>query len=218
MNISEFSKWDMDEAQAYVIGLIYPLFKHKNVNGKYYLIGSVNHNQNAITKDELDKHFLRVNSILKKSKSKVIPEIKANKSNGISISPKAGFSILVETLEYSEKDILDILDSKVEIISKDDSKIKKQFVIGCFDGRSSWDKTAKFLSIDVDRDLDRQSKIEKIITSLGIEVNINNRGEGHKKNDQIRIKSNSIEKFLIEIGLYSICRLNIINRELSKEF
>lgn len=211
MNINEFKEWDMDLAQAYTIGLIYPLFKYKKINGKFYIIGSVNHNSNTITKEEIDDHFLKVNKLLNASDYKTKPIIKANRYNGISISHKEGFSILIDALDYTEQDILNILNEKVDIIINSNRSIRKQFVRGCFDGRSSWDKTANYLSIDVDRDNERKSKIEKIILSLDIEVNINNRGENHPKNDQIRIKPNSIEKFLKVVGLYSIRRLRNID-------
>lgn len=211
MNIYELENYEINPAIAYALGLIYPLYKEKQLNDKKYIVGSVNHNPNMITLEEINKHFLKVYELFDKYIRTNNIEIKTNKCTEYTLSSKKGFSILIENTNVEEEKCIKIMTKKVEQIKDSTDDIKKQFVKGCFDGRSSWDKTGHFLSIDVDRDSQKQNLIAQIIESLGIEINVNTRGDGHDKNDQIRIKRNSLELYMQEINFYSIRRANIIN-------
>ena len=119
-------------------------------------------------------------------------------------------SVLIEKTDIPQWQCLRILTEKVNEIKNETVEIKKEFVKGCFDGRASWDTTAHYLAIDVDREYPRQDLIIEIIESLGIHLNINRRDKNHKKNDQIRIKPDTLPQFMSSIGLYSACRKNIV--------
>lgn len=210
MNIKELQNAQMNKALAYALGLMYPLYKEKELNAREYILGCVNHNPGKVTQDELNKHLRDVYKMFKECMGSSAPEIKTNKTVEYTISPKAGFTVLVEKTGVSETECIKILTQKVEEIKKSSSEIKKEFVKGCFDGRSSWDTTAHYLSIDVDRVYERQDLVIEIIESLGIVINNNRRDADHKKNDQIRIKPDSLDYFMSNIGLYSACRTNIV--------
>ncbi|MBQ8325548.1 MAG: hypothetical protein IJX86_00630 [Lachnospiraceae bacterium] len=212
MNIKELQNTQINKALAYTLGLIYPLYKEKKLNGREYILGCVNHNAGKVTQDELNKHFRDVYKMFKECMGSSAPEIKTNKTAEYTISPKEGFTVLVEKAGVSEIECIKILTHKVQEIAKSSIEIKKEFVKGCFDGRASWDTTAHYLSIDVDRVYERQDLVIEIIESLGIVINNNRRDINHKKNDQIRIKPDSLDYFMSNIGLYSACRTNIVEK------
>ena len=211
MNIYELRDSQMNRAMAYALGLIYPLYKEKKLNAKEYVLGCVNHNPGKVTQDELNTHYRDVYKLFKDCMGKNAPDLKTNKTVDYTISPKAGFTVLIEKTNVSTDDTISILTDKVKEIKTDSSEIKIEFVKGCFDGRSSWDTTAHYLSIDVDRNYERQDLVIEIIESLGIDLNVNRRDLNHKKNDQIRIKPDSLNRFMSYIGLYSACRKNIVD-------
>lgn len=204
MDIYEVKSAQMSRALAYALGLSYPLYKSKNVNGVDYVLGCVNHNPNMITDEDLAKHFKSVRELFDTDSATKSILIKDNKVN--KIQPKLGFSILIKQSGCSDEDCIEILTEKVNEIVTASDDVKVEFVKGCFDGRSSWDKTAHFLALDVDRDYPRQNLMVKIIESLGIDVNVNNRDKNHSKNDQVRIKPDSLRKFMSKVGLYSTFR------------
>lgn len=212
MKINELKLCDMNKGLAYILGLIYPLYKEKQLNDKTYILGSVNHNPGKITSEELTKHYFSVMKLINENMKNIKPDIKSNKTSEYKISVKEGFTVLIDKNDLTSEECRSIITSKVNLIKDSPDELKKEFVKGCFDGRSSFDTTAHYLSIDVDRDYNKQNLIADIIKSLDISVNINKRDTGHKKNDQIRIRKDSLEKFIDEIGLYSICRQNIIEK------
>ncbi len=214
MDIVELKQAKMSRALAYAIGLSYPLYKSKEVNGRDCILGCVNHNPGFITDEDLAKHFKSVRELFDQYEETKYIEIKDNTVN--KIQPKKGFSLLIPKKGKIDAECLRILDDKVVEITNSTDDIKKEFVKGCFDGRSSWDTTMFFLSIDVDRDTNKQARIETIITSLGIKVNINNRGDGHPKNDQIRIRKDSICDYVANIGMYSTYRLKLVEQGIKK--
>lgn len=212
MNIYELKDSQMNRALAYALGLIYPLYKEKKLNAREYILGCVNHNSGKVTQDELNEHYREVYQLFKQCMRENAPELKTNKTVDYTISPKEGFTVLIEKTNVAEDVCIDILTQKVKEIKMSSPDIKQEFVKGCFDGRASWDTTAHYLSIDVDRNYDRQDLVIEIIESLGIDLNVNRRDKNHKKNDQIRIKPDSLSRFMSYIGLYSACRKNIVDK------
>ena len=212
MNINELKNIKMTPSLAYILGLIFPLYKEKRLNAHDYIIGSVNHNAGKVTQNELDSHYKTIYELIHKYNETKNITLMTNKTANYTISPKEGFSVLIETTNVSEEKTMDILYSKVKEIKTANKEIRTEFVKGCFDGRSSWDTTAHFLSIDVDRNYERQDLIIEIIESLGIHLNVNRRDKNHKKNDQLRIKYTSLHYFMSNIGLYSECRTKIIEK------
>jgi hypothetical protein len=216
MTIDELYQIKVNKAVAYIVGLIFPLYKNVMFDGKDCIAGCVNHNSNMITPTELASHYNSVYNLINSEIGIDNVVLVANKNEINNVSPKEGFSVLIDKTGKTDKYCLDVLTNITNNILKESSDIRKEFVKGCFDGRSSWDTTAHYLSIDVDRDYSRQDLIEKVILLEGIKVNINRRELNHPKNDQIRIKVDSIKKFISNIGLYSTCRLTLVNHGISK--
>lgn len=210
MDIQQFHNIELNPATAYITGLCFPLYKTISILHKTYIVGSINHNSNMINSSDLAEHY---NSVLKLinmyfgvGKIKIL----SNQNDEQNISSKKGFSVLIEQNGKNDGECLKLLSEISTKILSSSIEIKKEFAKGCFDGRSSWDTTAHYLSLDVDRDYSRQDLIVKIIESLGIGININRRDINHPKNDQIRIKKDSVKKFISTIGLYSKCRTNLV--------
>ncbi|MEG1957813.1 MAG: hypothetical protein RR071_08775 [Lachnospiraceae bacterium] len=216
MNIYELEKCKMSCALAYALGLIFPLYKVKPLEGKEYILGSINHNSGKITQDEINQHYEKVFKLFKEDLGNEKIQINANKTNYYNLTNKEGFSILIEKLNVSKEDCVNILTEKTNEIKNSTEKIKAEFVKGCFDGRSSWDKTAHYLSIDVDRDYNKQDIIIEIIESVGIDINNNRRDINHEKNDQLRIKYESLPTFMSKIGFYSSCRNSIVKHAMNE--
>src|SRR5574344_704936 len=211
MRISKIESAELSPAICYIIGLVYPLTKEKDYENHKYIIGSINNNVNMITDEELAVHFHTILNIFQKENLD-IDCLKNNKCRdfGFSISAKKGFSVVIDATNYTSKDIQEVLTKKVREIKNSPEKYKKEFAKGCFDGRGSWDTTAKYFSVDVDRNHSKQDLIESVFTDLDIELNKNQRAIDHQKNDQLRIKPTSIKKYLDEIGTYSIARKIIL--------
>lgn len=214
MDINQLKSIGLNPAVAYIVGLCYPLYKSIELNGIIYVVGCVNHNANMINQSDLAAHYQAVLQLFNNNFVNRQIKILSNQNSKKNISPKKGFSILIETGVNSDSQCLSIFKEIATNINSADMNIKKEFAKGCFDGRSSLDTTAHYLSIDVDRDYHRQDLIKQIIESCGIEININKREQNHKKNDQIRIKKNSVLDFINNVGLYSKCRLNLIKKDL----
>lgn len=211
MKVSELKNIKLTKELAYVIGLVYPLNKSTEYNNRSYLVGPINYN--AIDDDDLTNHFLKINDLIKEITPS--PKLYSNKTSNRTISNKKGFSILLEK-NLDTKKCDEILTNIVkEILHHDSDEIRRYFIIGCFDGRSSWDRTAHYISIDVDRDYEKQDLIELIANSFNIELNKNRRAKDHNKNDQLRIKKKSLNLFLSKIGFLSRHRKNLIENELN---
>ncbi len=210
MKITDLDIDEVNQGIAYSVGLIYPLIKVVTYESKEYVAGQINHHGNMITDEELSSHFNQVHSFLSQYISNDLLLL-GNLSNRL--GNKKGFSLLVEK---NDNDFIGILDRIVEIISNSESiDVKKYFIRGCFDGRSSYDTTSGYLSIDVDRDYNKQDKIKNIINNFDIDVNLNQRDLLHPKNDQIRIQRRNLDDFMNKIGFFSVRRIAIImNRNL----
>lgn len=222
MTIQELETEPLTPALAYIIGMVFPLYKEKtDHSGKKYITGCVNHND--VTDAELAIHFKAVLELVGKYNLNIA--IKNNKMSDFSISSKKGFSVLIENTNTSLAESIRILTKRVtDIRDCSDNNIKLEFMKACFDGRGSWDTTLHTFSVDCDRYNDnpnkvayeRQDLIKSIFDDYRISVQINRRAPDHKKNDQLRIRLVSIQNFLDVVGLYSAARLNILRKGLKE--
>lgn len=199
MTIDELQQLPINKSIAYIVGLSLPLYKTIEICGVDYLYGSVNHNANMITQEDLAYHYNKVLELLNSELGVGKVLILANQNDDKNINSKKGFSILIEKNGHTDDGCIKILLQKTDEISRATDEFRKEFARACFDGRSSWDTTAHYISLDVDRDYARQDKIVGIINSLDIEININRRELNHPKNDQVRIKKVQFYALLIEL-------------------
>ncbi len=207
MTILELKKTKLDSALAYILGLIYPLYKTgKTKQGINFIKGCVNYNQ--ISEEDLADHFKLVMNYINNQNI----DLKSNKQSDFSISPKKGFSVLIWNDCGTDEKCLEILTGKVrEIKHSGDDVLKRAFAKGCFDGRSSFDTTMHFLAVDTDRVYERQDLIKSIFDDLEIDLNLNRRDANYSKNDQIRLKPKSLSKYMNEVGLFSRVRKQAVN-------
>lgn len=210
MTITELKNAPLNEGVAYLLGLIYPLYTEARIDGKECIVGGVRYNANKVTQEELDIHFNKVFKLLNKYFADNMPDLRSNKELGHPLSLKLGFSIIIDKDNLTDNQCKAIFHDMVSEIATSTIAIKSEFVKGCFDGRASWDKTACYIALDIDRNSTKQQLLESIIKSLGISVNLNCRGAGHPKHDQLRIKKDSVKKFMTTIDLYSECKKKII--------
>jgi hypothetical protein len=211
MKATELFSAEMNPAIAYIIGLCLPLYKEKIIKDNLYVIGAVNHNANMITETEIAQHFMSVNNLISKYLGEDNDMLFYNQTPLYgTIQPKKGFSIIIE----KDTDVKQLMLDRLEDIKENTVETRRAFVRGVFDGRSSFDTTAHYLSVDTDRDHQKQHLIAEIIKSLNIGVNLNQRDLNHPKNDQIRIQPYSLKKYLIDVGFYSVRRENIIKKYL----
>ena len=217
MKISEFFKSGINPATAYILGLCFPLLKKKSLkDNQYFILGSVNHNSGQITDSELNSHFFDVSELFKEYLGQYnTDDLMMYNNTPIygRIQAKEGFSVIMEI-------DIDNYDSQLfgmakQVRNSKNNENKILFIRGCFDGRASFDTTAHYLSIDVDRNIARQDLIVDIIQSVGIKVNLNRRGDGSSKNDQIRIEPKSLERYAEVIGFYSVRRRSIVSKYLN---
>ena len=210
MKISDYFKMGINPATSYILGLSYPMLKIKQIRDDYYILGSVNHNPNMITDQEIAIHFMEVSNLLNQYISDPLDMILVYNNSPVygKLQSKRGFSVVMQLDidDYKER-----MEAMVVDLQNASEECRIQFTRGCFDGRSSFDTTRHFLAIDVDRDHHRQDIIAAIVESLGIELNINRREPGYDKNDQIRILPQKLSRYMQKVGFYSARRHKIIS-------
>lgn len=210
MKISDYFKMGINPATSYILGLSCPMLKIKQIRGDYYILGSVNHNPNMITDQEIAIHFMEVSNLLNQYISDPLDMILVYNNSPVygKLQSKRGFSVVMQLDidDYKER-----MEAMVVDLQNASEECRIQFTRGCFDGRSSFDTTRHFLAIDVDRDHHRQDVIAAIVESLGIELNINRREPGYDKNDQIRILPQKLSRYMQKVGFYSARRHKIIS-------
>ncbi|WP_102346374.1 hypothetical protein [Bacillus sp. Marseille-P3661] len=198
---------------AYFLGLLMA-DEQVILNDEKYWIAPVRHNPKQFNPVELEEHYNIVKSLaVEINKAEFTHFISYYKERGVKFKKynagKDGFVTLFkqEEVEYSLDDLIDDISFGLQNGS---SSIKRAFLVGVFDGRSSYDKTYKFIAMDIEND----SLIELlggILGSRGIEAKINNSLNARKRDNlkakprkgQIRIK---YEEFLSKIGFISPIR------------
>lgn len=213
MKISEFFSLGINPATSYVLGLSFPLLKVKEMKNGYYILGSVNHNVGMITDQEITLHFMEISKLFSEYMKSSLDMLLVYNNSPIygKVQPKLGFSVV---MQIDDKYYLDKMQKMVAELKDASELCRVHFVRGCFDGRSSFDTSRHYLSLDVDRDHRRQSLISSIIGSIGIKVDLNQRDFDHPKNDQIRIVPQNLRLFMTKVGFYSVRRDTIISNYL----
>lgn len=213
MTIKELQNVELNPAYAYVIGLGFPLFTVKKIEGKRYYICSVNHQPKKVEKDELLAHFKKVFNLF--NQYEITPEqmeLRFNKVGNVSISSKEGFSVIfdVEDMEDSEIDKI-MLDLAQKIKESNNFEIRKHFIMGCIDGHGAADGVGK---IAVDTKMYKLNILDEITKSIGINTAINRRNPDDTHNVQYRTDKSSLEDYCNRIGFYSVAREKLIRKML----
>lgn len=216
MKISDIANIKMNNGLAYILGLIYTRYTQKNILGKEYIVGNVNHNANKITSEEIAAHYKDVNNFLKENIDEQLIDLRTNKCSDYTISPKKGFSILIDMEENTQEHCETIINDRINEILGASEEMKAYFIRGCFDGRASFDTNFHLIALDVENNSEKIDMVIKIAKSIGIDIQENSRNTNTQgKMLQLRVKTASLNKYMTKVGFFSIRRRNDVESYLN---
>ena len=199
---------------AYFLGLLLAN-ERTSIGGNVYWLAPVRHNPKKFTMPDLRNHFNTVCTIAAKlNHTGYTHMVQTLRSHGIRTKKfnagKNGFVTLFKqtTVGYTIDELVDDISAP---LLKSPSHVCRAFLIGVFDGRSSYDKTAQYISIDLE---ERCSKdlVEQVLNLFHLSINYNalpsarkrsNPASGRRKK-QLRVRD--FEFFLRQIGYLSETR------------
>lgn len=199
---------DITPLISYAVGLCFFQLKVCEIDQQKYVVGGINHNPQNVTKKEIFEHYNALR-LFQEQDDKYFFKILANQKKVVNIeskeeqqlSAKSGFTMLIpytntnsDEIDYIYKLILSISTKLLKL-----NNLSPYFLGGLFDGRSSYDKTAHFITTDYSdkyKSKDFDNIVDKLIV-LGVNdklININVRKPGIKKANQFRIKKEELQK------------------------
>lgn len=206
---------------AYFLGLLLADERTK-INNKVFWQAPVRHNPTHFNYHDLEEHYNFIKEIAEfLGKDGVSQLTDFFKEQGIPISKftagKKGIVTLFEQINDGY-DVSNLINDILEPLRNSADLVKRAFLVGVFDGRGSYDKTAKFIALDYDSN-DVREIVAIILNELGIDANINSKASARIRKDstsaprkkQIRIKH--IE-YLKNIGFISPTRFEKATVEL----
>lgn len=197
-------------AEAFCIGgIISSCDVHTNESGTSTWVLPVIHNPQKATPENLSAHKKHLENVYAE-----IPSITVSKGEPDFtkyMQPnKDGFVFLFESKDLDTPENL-IQRFANDILSSEEF-IRCAFISGVFDGRSSWDKSGKMITLDSRNELCAET-ICSILDSLSIRYNYNpprERASGNPRKAQLRIYSTDVPDFIKRIGLISPTRIKDI--------
>lgn len=208
---------------AYFLGLLMAN-EQTNINDKIYWQAPIRHNPKYYNYVDLETHYnyLKEISIFLNNKDTHMVDFYRRKDIPIQKynAGKNGIITLFREnrVNYSNRDLINDI---FEPLISSANVIQHAFLIGVFDGRSSFDKTANFIVLDYDND-ELKDLIDLLLINLNIKPNINSKKSArarkvssNPRKKQIRIKH---LEFLEKIGYISPTRFNNSTRTLPNDF
>ena len=201
-------------AEAFCIGgIISSCEVHTNENGTSLWVLPVIHNPQKATPENLSAHKKHLQKIFSKIPSQLISKGEADYKKYMQPN-KDGFVFLFKSDNIHTPE--DLINRFAHDILSSDESIRCSFLSGVFDGRSSWDKNGKMLTLDSRNELCTHT-ICSVIDSLGRDIRYNNNpsrerasGQGRPRKAQLRIYSTSVPDFVRKVGLVSPTRIKDI--------
>ena len=135
MTFNDFKAMNYDCVKAYLLGLMYPKFNNNKGNsfndGKYYVLGVVNHNAKYITQDEVAAHLMAVRTFLTDNNYNpndftILP---SDSRLGRIKGTQVGFAFFFETESNIEAQCAEYLRTQVNELETKDDNIKRYFII-----------------------------------------------------------------------------------------
>ncbi len=213
----------LTENVAYFLGGIYASEEKVSVSNEHYRIAPVRYNYSAATELEIAEHFELVKKIASPvNGTTVMANNIRNTSWDSGKNRMPGFSTFFKVATLDE--LVDLIPSLKEALLSSSWDVKRAFLVGIFDGRSSADidkKTynVRMLSLDCITD-EVGSFLSEIISSCGIAYNYNTHRDrlegGRPRNPQLRIRD--VGYFMSHIGLISPRRVNLMRTAYSHNF
>lgn len=182
----------------------------------------IRHNPGQVSQHDIKQHFDFLKIMSNDVGGKIFDSSVLGSNLGFSAGKK-GFAILFQSSKYENLNV--VLDN-FQIIQNSDKNIKRAFLIGAFDGRSSFDRdtvTGNIRNIAVDCD---DKKVHDIISALLLEFGIaalsqNESRErlsgGRPRKNQLRIPKSGLANFAINIGFISPFRFKIFRQYFSQD-
>lgn len=196
---------------SYLLGLMCAN-EQTTMNGDTYWLMPIRHNPNHYTLPELETHLLSLKQIY-------------NDFELLSHWTSLGYNFHkynigkngIVGLAYNQNiSSIDELSNHIDdfFLANTSNSYKRSFLVGIFDGRSSFDLDTGYLVLDITGLPDPIiNKINNFLSVFGITTNFNDGINARKRNNgylprqpQLRVKNSEI--FFKEIGLISEIRLN----------
>lgn len=197
-------------AEAFCIGgIISACDVHTNETGTSIWVLPVIHNPQKATPESLSAHKKHLENVFAE-----IPTITVSKGESDFtkyMQPnKDGFVFLFESKDLNTPE--NLIQRFANNILCSEESIRCAFISDVFDGRSSWDKSGKMITLDSRNELCAET-ICSILDSLSIRYNYNpprERASGNPRKAQLRIYSTDVPDFIKRIGLISPTRIKDI--------
>jgi hypothetical protein len=210
---------------AYFLGLL-QADEREVIGDTVYWVAPIRHNPKHFEINDLEQHYSAVKQIAKVvHKEEFTHMTDFLKQQGAELKKynlgKKGIVTLFEE-KIPNYDIDTLIRNIEEPLLSSDPTIVRAFLVGVFDGRGSYDKTAKFIALDYDNG-NFIKLVEKCLKIVGIDANINNTASARRRKDssaaprksQLRIKH---LLFLTKIGFVSNVRFNKATIEIPNEY
>ena len=207
MLIKMFNNSNLSEQEAYIVGLCFPkLFKGKYLNEEY-ILGRIGHHttkvsNKEVTEDDILYHYVLIKNYLSEfyNKNFIIRPARVIQPK----VPSIGFSLMFKM----ENDIEKYKEKFIKLLKKikiSEETVKKSFIKGMFDGRSSYDN-GKYMTLDVDNNLDTIEIIKDIVSNIFDDVNSFYNPRGNDGVPRLRLSLSNLQT----IKLFSPYRAKII--------
>lgn len=205
----------LTEQVAYFLGGIYASEEQVIASGIRYKVDPVRYNYNAATEMEIAQHYELVRDIAVQvnGQTVMVENIRGTAlDSGKNRMP--GFATFFRSTTLI--DLVDLIPSLKTALYDSPWSVKRAFLVGAFDGRSSADINKKnysirYLSLDCITDA-AASFLSETVEMCGFDYNYNTSRErkegGRPRNPQLRIKD--VDTFMDKIGLISPRRVNLL--------
>lgn len=197
-------------AEAFCIGgIISSCDVHTNETGTSTWVLPVIHNPQKATSENLSAHKKHLENVFAEIPSITVAKGEPDFTKYMQPN-KDGFVFLFESKDLKTPE--DLIHHFSNDILLSEESIRCAFISGVFDGRSSWDKSGKMITLDSRNELCAET-ICSILDSLGMGYNYNpprERTSGNPRKAQLRIYSTDVPDFIKRIGLISPTRIKDI--------
>lgn len=197
-------------AEAFCIGgIISSCDVHTNESGTSTWVFPVIHNPQKATPENLSAHKECLKNVFAEISSETVSKGEPDFTKYMQPN-KDGFVFLFESKNLNTPE--DLIQRFANDILSSDESIRCAFISGVFDGRSSWDKSGKMITLDSRNELCAET-ICSILNSLSMRYNYNpprERASGNPRKAQLRIYSTDVPDFIKRVGLISPTRIKDI--------
>ena len=197
-------------AEAFCIGgILSSCDVHTNETGTSIWVLPVIHNPQKATPENLSAHKKHLENVFAEIPSITVAKGEPDFTKYMQPN-KDGFVFLFESKDLNTPE--DLIRHFANDILLSEESIRCAFISGVFDGRSSWDKSGKMITLDSRNELCAET-ICSILDSLSMRYNYNpprERTSGNPRKAQLRIYSTDVPDFIKRIGLISPTRIKDI--------